>query len=119
MAGWCTACTTLAPNFQAIHEQFIEEDVEWLLVVGDDGGYKPADWNYAKHYHGSKGYPESWPYVADPGFDGLIDAVQLLDAQGSLYLPAHLILGPDMSIQFISSQETGELDAMAALQTLL
>ena len=119
VAGWCTACTTLAPNFQNIHQQFIEEDVEWLLVVGDDGGYNPADWNYAKQYHAAKGYPETWKYVADPSFDQLIDAAQILDADMSLWLPAHIVIGSDMSIQFISTPQNTELDAMVALESLL
>ena len=119
VAGWCTACTTLAPNFHAIHEQFIEEDVDWLLLVGDDGGYNPADWNYAKQYHSAKGYPETWKYVADPSFQQILDAVQLLDAEGSLWLPAHLVIGSDMSIQFISSPDNSEIDAMTALQSML
>ncbi|MBD90103.1 MAG: hypothetical protein CL940_07185 [Deltaproteobacteria bacterium] len=119
VAGWCTACTTLAPEFQNVHQQFIDEDVEWLLVVGEDGGYTAADWNYAKQYHGSKGYPDSWPYVVDPGFQGLIDAIQILDAEGALWLPAHIVIGSDMSIRFISNNQTTEVDAMVALNALL
>ena len=119
VAGWCTACTELAPNFQSIHQQFIEEDVQWLLLVGDDGSYEPADWSYAKQYHASKGYPESWTYVADPSFQQIAEAVQILQPDNSLYLPAHVVLGSDMSIQFISDLQNSEIDAMAVLQSLL
>lgn len=119
VAGWCTACTQLAPTFQNIHQQFIEEDVEWLLLVGDDGNYNPADWSYAKQYHAAKGYPETWTYAADPAFQEILDAVQIADAEGSMYLPAHVVLGSDMSIQFISNLENSEMDAMVVLQGLL
>jgi len=115
-AGWCTACTALAPTFQNIHEQFKSEDIEWLLLVGDDGSYAPADWSYAKQYHAAKGYQDTWTYVADPAFVGIVEAAAIADADGSFYLPTHVILGSDMSIQYIDTDET---QAMIVLQSLL
>lgn len=115
-AGWCTACTQLAPTFQAIHEQFKDQAVHWMLLVGDDGSYNPADWSYAKQHHAAHGYQDAWEYVADPAFQGIVDAASITDADGSFFLPTHVILGGDMSIQFIGTSET---EAMIALESLL
>jgi hypothetical protein len=119
VAGWCTACAELAPTFQAMHEQLKSEDVAWMLVVGDDGSYNPASWSYAKQYHDGMGYPETWPWYADGSFMGIGTAAQIADAQGTFFLPFHIILGSDMSIQFMSDETSTEVDAMMVLQSLL
>ena len=110
-AFWCSACTYLAPSFQALFDKYSPLGVKFVLLVGETNSGGPTTAIDAKNYKIQHGYQDGWIALADPHWALTENVI----AKTSNYVPNHAILDKDLILR----QASANSDSVWAEETAL
>ncbi len=114
-AGWCYWCSVRAPEFQALYDQYHDQGVQFLLLVGQDKAGKPATASYAAQYKKEHKYQDGWISIGDPDWKKLESKLEI-PSDGT---PAFAVLDEDMVLRFAQSNQDFSWAAQQSLIKIL
>jgi len=100
--GWCGACEALAPKLQPIYEQYKDQGLEILWVLGEDTKGAPPSFEFAEAFVEDKGV--TFPVTRDLNFLNVYSKIE----QHSTALPHQYLIDAN-TMELINA--TGGVDA--------
>ena len=69
-AGWCSACSQTIPQvFDIIQGDLAGEDFDYVIVVGEDDNFQPADLSFCRDQYAPRYGQGTSNFYVDPGFE--------------------------------------------------
>ncbi len=100
--GWCGACEALAPKLQPIYEEYKDQGLEIMWVLGEDGKGAPPTIEFAQAFVEDKGV--DFPVMRDLNFLNVYSQIE----QHSTALPHQYLIDAN-TMELINA--TGGVDA--------
>lgn len=119
-AGWCSACHATIPQvFDILDTDLAGEDMDYIIVVGEDDNFEPADLAFCRDQYAPRYGQGTSNFYVDPGFETIFSNVWIYpDASGQFGLPwSGMFRGG--SNQFVYGDGDGQGDVNTGLNLLL